>query len=461
MEPLRAGEIVTVSLRHQLISSGMSEGETAAKLPLFSAARDALGEFAGPSSRLATAFFVPGRLEVLGKHTDYAGGRSLLATVEKGFCVVAQPRADSRVCVFDARSREKITLMLSGDPGPVLQPWTNYVRTVVHRLAVNMPHARTGVDIVFASDLPPAAGLSSSSALMIAVYLALANANSLHQMREYIENIHSPEDLAGYIASIEAGQDFRALSGGQGVGTFGGSEDHTAILCCSPRHLSQYSFCPVRSEGKIALPPDVIFAIADSGVAAEKTGAALHLYNNISAAARAILSLWREETGRSDPSLAAAATSSPDAPEQIRGLVARSNCEDFAVRTLLGRFDQFIEESEVIVPNAADAFRRADWSALGSLVDRSQRDAGEFLGNQVPQTIALARIAREGEALAASSFGAGFGGSIWALVPTATAKRFLENWKARYQSQFPEAASRASFFLTRPGPAAFRLRLDV
>ena len=35
----------------------------------------------------AKAFFVPGRVEVLGKHTDYAGGRSLLMAVSKAFCV--------------------------------------------------------------------------------------------------------------------------------------------------------------------------------------------------------------------------------------------------------------------------------------------------------------------------------------------------------------------------------------
>jgi galactokinase len=451
---------VTISLQKQLISAGMSESESAAKLPLFSAAREALRGFGGLSSRPATAFFVPGRLEILGKHTDYAGGRSLLAAVERGFCVVAQPRADSDVRVMDARSREKITLILSENPGPVLHPWTNYVRTVVHRLALNMPYARTGADIAFASDLPAAAGLSSSSALMIAVFLALANTNSLHRMREYIENIHSPEDLSGYLAAIEAGQDFGSLSADEGVGTFGGSEDHTAILCCAPGRLSQYSFCPVRSEGMIALPPSVIFAVASSGVVAEKTGAALHLYNNVSASARAILELWLRDTGRQDASLGAAATSSPDAPAQIRAIIAKSDLQAFPPRKLLARFNQFIEETGEIIPQAAAAFQNADWGALGRLVDRSQAAAENSLGNQVLETIALARVARESGAFAASAFGAGFGGTVWALVPTPSSADFLSAWKDRYQSQFPQASGRASFFLTRPGPAAFRFQVS-
>ena len=72
----------------------------AEKEKLFERARRALGDDgpakAGPYQE-SRAFFVPGRLEVLGKHTDYAGGRSLLCTVERGICLVAAPRDDDRV----------------------------------------------------------------------------------------------------------------------------------------------------------------------------------------------------------------------------------------------------------------------------------------------------------------------------------------------------------------------------
>jgi len=47
------------------------------------------------------AFFVPGRIEVLGKHTDYAGGRSLLCAMERGFAVLARPRTDAVVRAVD------------------------------------------------------------------------------------------------------------------------------------------------------------------------------------------------------------------------------------------------------------------------------------------------------------------------------------------------------------------------
>ena len=54
--------------------------------------------------------------------------------------------------------------------------------------------------------------------------------------------------------------------------------------------------------------------------------------------------------------------------------------------------------------------------------------AERLLGNQVPETISLASTARALGAAAASAFGAGFGGSVWALVPEADAHAFASDW---------------------------------
>jgi galactokinase len=79
-----------------LAAAGMSEREAAAKQRLFARAIKALSPI--QTDAPLRAFYVPGRVEVLGKHTDYAGGRSLLGNVERGFCVIARerPRSGSR-----------------------------------------------------------------------------------------------------------------------------------------------------------------------------------------------------------------------------------------------------------------------------------------------------------------------------------------------------------------------------
>ena len=130
-------------------------------------------------TRASLAFFVPGRIEVLGKHTDYAGGRSLLAAIERGIRIEVEPRADAIVRVTDTRSGEEATFALDPAIEPAAGHWSNYPMTVARRLARNFPAARHGADLAFASDLPPAAGMSSSSALIVATYLALAAVNQV------------------------------------------------------------------------------------------------------------------------------------------------------------------------------------------------------------------------------------------------------------------------------------------
>jgi galactokinase len=236
------------------------------------------------------------------------------------------------------------------------------------------------------------------------------------------------------------------------VGTQGGSEDHTAILCSTAGSLGQYGFAPVCLERRVPLEPSWTFAVAVSGVPAEKTGTARERYNELSTATSLILQRWHERTGRADATLAAAVRSAPDAPSHLRGLVA--NPSDQA---LIDRLEQFVEESETIVPQAAERLARKDYAALGSLVDRSQRLAEERLRNQVPETMALVRTARFLGAPAASAFGAGFGGSVWALAPRSPSVEFLDRWRAEYLRLFPAHATSAEFFVTHAGPAALRV----
>lgn len=124
---------------------------------------------------------------------------------------------------------------------------------------------------------------------------------------------------------------------------------------------------------------------------------------------------------------------------------------------LWNRFEHFLEESATIIPGVVDALERRDWPQVGAQVAQSQVNAEHLLGNQIPETIALAHAARELGAVAASSFGAGFGGSVWALVRTGEVESFLGRWGERYRVEFASAARNAQFFASRPGPAAMRI----
>jgi galactokinase len=142
----------------------------------------------------------------------------------------------------------------------------------------------------------------------------------------------------------------------------------------------------------------------------------------------------------------------------MRELLRNSGPGGFSPQRLRDRFEQFLMESYEIIPQAAEALARADLGTFGALVDRSQHGAETLLRNQVPETIALAHLARGEGAHAASAFGAGFGGSVWALSGAADAEEFVRRWQDAYRSAFPEAAARAEFIVTRPGPGAMSLQ---
>lgn len=428
----------------------MSELEARAKARLLGRCAGALGGAA------SAAFFVPGRVEILGKHTDYAGGRSLLCAVERGFVAVARARDDAVVRVIDAVHGETREVALDPRLEVPRADWAAYVAAPARRVARNFPDARRGADIAVASDLPPAAGLSSSSALVTTIFLSLDAVNGLSSDPGYRAAIDSCEALAGYLGCVENGQSFGALAGDVGVGTFGGSEDHTAILCCRSGLVSRYAFAPVRAEGAFPLPAALTLVVATSGVAAEKGASAQAAYNALSLDVRRILAIWNADTGRADETLAGAIASAPDAADRIRDVLADAAGAATAAR-LLDRLEHFLMESCEIVPRAAGALARGDLATFGALAERSQQGAETLLRNQIPETTGLAALARREGALAASAFGAGFGGSVWALADTAGSEAFAARWRAAYRAAFPEAAARAEFIVTRPGPGAIEL----
>src|SRR5215831_4423380 len=159
-----------VRFAESLIAAGLGPEERAGKQSLFTAVVDAYKtRCTGAPER---AWWVPGRIEVFGKHTDYAGGRSLVCPVPRGFAIVASARADRIVTVTDAARGDSVTLV-AADDATEQTGWRHYVEVAVRRLARNFPGSAFGADIVLVSDLPPASGMSSSSALVVAVATAL------------------------------------------------------------------------------------------------------------------------------------------------------------------------------------------------------------------------------------------------------------------------------------------------
>lgn len=415
---------------------------------------DAALDAAGAATHGRMSAWTPGRIEVFGKHTDYAGGRSLLTAVERGFCLRAAPRTDSMIRVADPSANLQYDVALDAGIVPVDGHWSTYVATAVRRIVLNFPEARTGVDIQFISDLPLAAGVSSSTALMISIFRAVAAINRLPETETWRHSLSTLPELAGYLGAMEMGGAFGSLAGLAGVGTLGGSQDQTAILCAEANTVVDFAWMPVVQRGAYALPATHCFVVASSGVVAEKSGAAMAQYNRASLMVRHLLASWNDAMGRVDRSLAAAMESDEGAPAMLRATIPDFTTASYSATDLRYRLDQFLLETYTLIPAAARAFATRDWEALADVSARSFAAANDWLGNQIDETRALVRLANAHGAIAASAFGAGFGGSVWAFVAVDGVEAFTRDWARDYAAEFPAAALQSMFFPTAAAPAA-------
>jgi galactokinase len=219
----------------------------------------------------------------------------------------------------------------------------------------------------------------------------------------------------------------------------------------------QYIYSPVRFERSIPLPQDLVFTIATSGIQAQKTGSAKAEYNRLSLQSLEVARLWREGTGSDLSDMGSILAADRDAVRRFADLLEHTGNVAFPIGQLRQRFEHFEQENQVIVPKAGTALAEGDFKQFGEWIDRSMHLAESLLGNQLPETCFLAARARQLGAVAASAFGAGFGGAVWALVTRDEAEKFKVHLKESYLETFPRHRESASFFLTDAGLPAMEI----
>ena len=450
-------------------ASGLRADAAASKAALFERARRALA--ARQADGREAAFFVPGRIEVLGKHTDYAGGHSLLAVLDRGYLAIAARNDSGRVrMVEDSREFDPADFPVSAELDPEVGSWSNYPMTAVKRAAANFGKARLhGMDLVFSSDLAVGSGMSGSSALIIMTFVALAAVNDLPREPLFRESVRDGIDLAMYLACVENGQTFRGLGGGKGVGTFGGSEDHTSILNARAGCLALYRFAPTIWNADIAWPEEWTLAVCFSGVRAEKTREALEKYNRLSLRSRAAVEQYNRATGARFATLrelvdhaTAARAAGPHDDDPLREVtrILAATSGPHADWDLPGRVRQFWLEDRSYIPDGVRALVAGDGPAFGAVASASHLASSRYLGNIAPEIQWLQSTARELGAWGASGFGAGFGGSAYAVVSASAAPELVERWKTAYVARFPERGGEAWFLLTRPASGLTEISRD-
>jgi galactokinase len=384
--------------------------------------------FLGPPAGLARA---PGRVNLIGEHTDYNGLPVLPMALEHGITIAFRPRRDRLVVLHNTDSRFPLIEFELGESIPPDPPgsWGNYPRAAAQGLWRERRLPR-GLDGLVSSTLPIAAGLSSSSALVVATALALLEVN---------EAAMDPLALADLLARGE-----------RYVGLQGGGMDQAVSLGAREGHAVRIAFRPKLTLTPVPVPADWRIIVASSLVEAAKSGGARDAYNTRVRECREAL---RQFADRYLPGPAPA-----DYAELLERMLADEALRLGSVSlagTLRHRFAHVVSEA-VRVEQAADALEAGDLPRFGRLLHASHaslRDDYEVSCAELDELVALAQ---EGGAEGARLTGAGFGGCVIAVTDEAGCAPVMEAlWRAFFAPRAVPAGRRDQvLFVARPGGPA-------
>ena len=334
---------------------------------------------------MALRYRAPGRVNLMGDHTDYNEGFVLPMAIQLECIVDATPSPEP---VVRARSREEageVEIAADGttDPAAVTPSWGRYVAGVVRALA-RRGRAPVGLDLAIASTVPVGSGLSSSAATEVSCALALCDAGDLEL---------APTELA--TACQEAEQLATGVPSGimDQLSSIGGREGRAVMIDCRSLELAY-----------VAVPEDLGVVVVHSGVPRTLEGSA---YAERRAACERIaaelgvpaLRDAREEDVRDEP---------------LARHVVSENARVHALR---------------------EALEARDGAEAGRLLDESHASLRDDYRVSTPELDALVERLVGAGAYGARLTGAGFGGCAVGLAAAADSARIL----AELRGDYPQA----------------------
>jgi galactokinase len=350
----------------------------------------------------------PGRVNLIGEHTDYNDGFVLPCAIGPATMVAVSKRLDNNVEVVaadfgDARDQFNLELPLERN---IEQPWADYVRGMMSGVQ-NAGYALSGANIAIAGNLPKGAGLSSSASLEVAVGKAnLALADIAIDNTRLVQIAQRAEcDFVGTQCGI-----MDPLISAQG------KAGHALLIDCRSLGLTD-----------VPVPDDVAIMIVHSGVT---RGLVDGHYN----------------ARRRQCEAAAAAMGVPALRDADLDMLAAASLD--AVTKMRAR--HVITENQRTL-DAADALAKSDLATLGMLMAQSHRSMRDDFEITVPPVDALVVMLQKaiGTQGGARMTGGGFGGACVAVMPSAMVADVQAAITAGYRT--PEGDV-PIIMVERPGP---------
>lgn len=340
-------------------------------------------------------FLAPGRVNLIGEHTDYAEGFVMPAAID--FCTLAaiSPRADGRIVIYSENFREQVAHDADSLPERASDHWSDYplgVIQILRRAGIEVP----GLSLSLIGDVPLGAGLSSSASIEVASMLAVLSLTTAR---------FPPPEVARLCQRAE----------NEYVGAACGIMDQF-IACCGAANHALLLDCRSLSFRLAHIPENLSLVICNTMVKHSHAGGE---YNT----RRAEVEEGTRILAKHRPEIRMLRDATPDD-------LAKWGHE--MPRNVLKRCRHIITENIRTVA-AADALESSDLRALGRLMAEahaSYRDDFEASCQEADIMVELA--VKEPGCVGARLTGGGFGGCTVNLVETEQADAFSANIAAGY-----------------------------
>jgi galactokinase len=332
----------------------------------------------------------PGRVELLGNHTDYNEGVVLSAAIDRGVTVRGEARTDGKIVLKSAALESRVEVPLDGFTKQTVDTWANYPLGVVQIFrAAGFPVQ--GFEAEIESDLPIGAGLSSSAAIEV------ATATFLKKLYGWTL---TDLDLAKLCRQVE----------NQFVGVNCGLLDQVSSVF-GKRNSAIFLDCRAESVETVEFPKGVALLITHSGVKHALVGG--------------------EYNERREQCFSAAAKLGAKALRDVSSDFLEENrhkLTDLEYR----RASHIVGEDER-VNQGIEFLRSANAEGFGELMFASHESSRTNFENSTAELDALVHIAREEDGVFGSRLtGGGFGGATVSLVPASQARRIAESFTEKY-----------------------------
>ncbi len=376
-------------------------------------------EIYGGDQRL---FRAPGRVNLIGEHTDYNGGFVLPMAIDKETAVAAAPRNDRKIKAYTVNLEESAELDLNAETIRKDGFWLNYIEGVARGLEENNVKI-SGANLLIWSDVPTGAGLSSSAALEISVGLALSEISNRTIDRTTLAQIGQQTEHQYVGAKVGIMDQFVSAHA---------SAKHALLLDC--RSLN-YENVPVDMK-KVAV------VICDTNI---KHDLAASEYNTRRAECERAVEILQEYL--------------PDIKElRDVDLTELERCGEHLPEVIFRRARHVVTENERVI-KAADALKTNDLAEFGKLMRQSHESLKNDYEVSCKELDLMAEIAQTCDGvLGARMTGGGFGGSTVNLVKRENLGKFKERIRSEYQRL---TAIKPTILVSEAGEGASETTFDV